>query len=187
MPEIDLGNIRSKAINYLNSKDGKIKRNAALSKKIKDGRVPNSPKAAGDMFVSVLRDEINAIATTSAAEIQSGGLGESAISALNRIKASSPFKVSDNIYTIEINFAGDLSRPSMAPGKYEEIHNIAALLNNGYDANKPVHGFWHGEDRWSLAKRQGANFMNSAVDAFNRQYKEKYNVIDIKLNSIYTE
>ena len=178
--------IKGKAKSYLSTKEGKIKINSAISKKIKENKAGTSPKSAGEAFVSVLRSEINMLAATSTEDLRGGGLGASAIETLNHIKVSSPFKVSDNIYTVEISFTGDLTRPSLAPKKYGGIDNVAALLNNGYDANRSVHGYWHGEDKWSLVSRQGAHFMNNAVDRFSSEYKDKFNIVNIELNDIYT-
>lgn len=186
MASINMASIQAKAEAYLGTKDGKKKVKSAINNAIKTNSFNGSytPKEVGDLFALTLIQEILSLAVPSGSDVSGGNLGPTAIEALTEINVSEPVECGDGLYSVEISFAGDLSRPSLNPRKYGGIDNIAALLNNGYTASKSVHGVWHGEDKWSLVERNGANFIGSTVAHFSRN-KNKYNIKDIIVNDIY--
>ena len=78
-------------------------------------------------------------------------------------------------YMIVVSFNEEaLHRDSLDPDSYPEgISNIIKLFATGYDASGAVRGVWQGhgdEEIWSLRHRGPNNFMNDAVDAFNKKY-----------------
>ena len=100
---------------------------------------------------------------------------------------SSAVPAGANVYTIEIFFTGNLSRPSLVPGKYGGISNLAALLNNGVDHEmNRVHGIWHGQETWSRTVIPGAHFVDDAVSSFMGSYASEYNVIDISVSGDFS-
>ena len=172
-----------KAKKFLKTKRGTAIKNNAIKKAIKSGKHTGiySPNEVAEEFVSILKDEINAMADVS---VPDGGLGSSAIRALSNISISEPVLLSNGDYSIDISFDGDMYRPSLDPSKYGGINDISALLNNGYEAKISVYGKWHGEDRWSLRKRSGAHFIGNTVSRFKAN-RDKYNIKDIIVDSKY--
>lgn len=99
-----------------------------------------------------------------------------------------PYGKEGGQYKVDIQFGDDLSRMSLkiTSGKRkgertgEPIENIVSLFDTGYDASKQVFGSWdgHGDDTiGSLTHRDALNFMEEAIDAFNREYGGRLNVI----------
>lgn len=75
-------------------------------------------------------------------------------------------------YEIHVNFNNDiLHRDSLYSERYDGVDNIVALMNKGYSAKNYVYGTMpDGRRGRSLKYRQGAHFMQSAVEHFNTQY-----------------
>ena len=152
------------------------------------GRSPRPPEEAAAKFIEVLHKEIQSHAGGSYA---SGGMGPSAIAALGNIGHGTPYRVGDKYY-IDVYFEDDLSRPSLAPTRYDGIGNLAALLNTGYEAGHRVYGVWEGhnigddERIASLVSRGGAHFIQSAVDGFMGNYSIEYGVEKIDISDAYT-
>lgn len=151
------------------------------------GHAVKTPEEAAEKFIEVLVKEIQSHAGGSYA---SGGMGPSAIYALTNLNHGTPYRVGDKYY-IDVNFEGDLARPSLAPTKYDGIGNIAALLNSGYTAGHRVYGVWEshsidGDERIaSLTSRGGAHFIESAVDNFMGNYSTEYGVEKISTSDAY--
>lgn len=142
-----------------------------------NGSSATAEKAARK-FIEVLKSVVEAKGSA-------GYLGSTAISAATSLVSSEPYKAGDYI-AIDINFSGDLFRASLVPGKYDGVDNIVALLNNGYDTGgKHVYGMWHGKPYRSLTYRNGAHFIQEAVDEFNRLYASEYGVIEINVSNKY--
>lgn len=154
----------------------------------KSGRMSHkTPKEAAEKFIEVLTNEIKSHGATDIGYAD-GRLGPSAIDSLINIKHGDPYIDGDK-YCIDVNFDGELSRPSLAPKKYDGIDNIVALLNSGYEAGHTVFGIWekHGEDRIaSLTSRGGAHFIENAVDNFMDNYSTEYGVEKIDISDTYT-
>lgn len=114
-------------------------------------------------------------------------------------------------HMVGIYFADDLHRDSLDLTRYEEgIDNIVALFNNGYAAHGYIYGFWRGHSptalKWqdlagyysqtrggddgtfirSLPQRFGLHFMNTAVDAFNTNYGQRFHCVAAE-NEIYKD
>lgn len=134
-------------------------------------------REAGEKFKSVLGKEI----------ASSPNLSPDAVSSISNIEVSEPVKVKDNLYRVEVSFSGNLHRPSLVPSLYPNgIENIAALLNNGYNASDYVYGNWNGSKRIrSLIKREGAHFAQNSVRIFESEYGAKYNIQNIKINDSF--
>ena len=110
-------------------------------------------------FQNVLAEEIN----------NNGYLGSTARSALDGTYVSGFKRIGENVYKIDIDFAGDMYRPSLIPSYYGGIEDIAALLNNGYEANRTVTGYWATANGYikSLQSREGAHFAQDAASVFS--------------------
>lgn len=138
------------------------------------GSSSHSAQQTAEKFIEVMRDEINS------------NPGISAISDdASMLTYSTPTRNGNGTYSVEINFTGDLERHSVAPWRYDDIKNIIALFNNGYDAANPVYGYWHGKKIRTKTSRTGTYFINNAVNNFMRNYAREYNVRKIEVNDIY--
>lgn len=145
--------------------------------------------AAAGKFIEVLQNEIRSLEASSG--FADGSLGYTAVSALEKLEHDSPQKVGKNKYQVAVWFADDLHRSSLVPDKYDDVSNIAALLNKGYTAKRPVYGVWAGHSDGSviasLPQRSGARFIQNAVQNYNANYAAEYGVIDIEVNNIYED
>lgn len=161
--------------------DNAIMRGKVFSLKSIGGSGVHTPEEAATMFINVLRSEI---ASHAGSDASSGQLGGSAISALSGLSFSSPQNIAPGVFTIEVNFDDDLYRQSMS-SQSDDVQNIAALLNSGYNASKQVFGMWHGHKQASLKTRAGAHFIDNAIKTFMSTYATEYGVIDIEVNEAY--
>lgn len=177
MSSFNMDSILAKAEKCMNSKEKrigieKLVDNKAMSDKLNlsDGTF-HTPTEAAVKFISVLQYEIN-----------SCGLSDGAISAINNIIYTKPRKISTNTYEITVLFAGDLSRPSLQEAKYGRIKDLAELFNDGVDHDMfSVFGEWHGKQVWSRTVIPGTFFMENAIDIFMGNYGNDYHVKNIRL------
>lgn len=142
-------------------------------------------KEGAEKFIEVLQKEVINLSGMSPAD---GGLGPTAVNTLTSLSSGNLEKIGRRRYKIDIWFNDDLTRQSLSPNKYEDIDNIAALLNSGYTAGHTVHGVWKGHSDYpiaSLTSRGGAHFLEKAIDVYMHGYAKQYGVIDIKLDSDY--
>lgn len=163
----------------------KVVDNVVLNFAAASGGSPPNPSDAAKRFIEVLQAEIQSHAGMSAS---SGGLGSTAIDALIKLEHGAPVKVGRNRYQIEVRFTEDLRRDSLDPSVFDDIDNIAALLNSGYSAAKTVYGIWLGHSPWnipSLQHRDGAHFIENAIRNFMANYAHEYGVIDIEVDDVY--
>ena len=188
-----MDSILSKAKAYMNSAQFQQK----VEKKVDDvmlcgGAIYNTSgkvvtiggaSMAAAKFIEVLQNEINSLGT--GGSFSNGNLGGTAVSALIHLEHGSPHKIGKNKYQIEVWFAGDLHRDSLAPDKYDGVENIAALLNNGYSTGNAVYGTWHGDKIASLTQRDGAHFIDSAIHNYMTNYASEYGVVNIEVADIY--
>lgn len=89
-------------------------------------------------------------------------------------------------YEVHVSFKPEeIDRPSLYPEKYpvgKDVYDIVALMNHGYHARDHVYGTWHDQRVRSLRDREGAQFIQKAVDRFNDEcsgsalavYDDKY-------------
>lgn len=151
------------------------------------GRMPPKPPSlAAGKFIEVLRKEIESCIGT---DYASGEMSRSGYIAISELDHGEPYRVGDKYY-IDIYFDDDLSRPSLAPQRYDGISNVAALLNNGYTAAHAVYGVWEkhsiGDERIaSLTSRGGAHFVQQAVRDFMGNYASEYGVTRIDVSDVY--
>lgn len=122
---------------------------------------------AGNAMVSCVDQAISSSGLTGGAIAAIGDASVDSISESARFADSIKFKVGVSI--------GQQSRPSLDPGKYGSVNDMAALFNNGYSAGGTVRGVWHGMVITSLPFRPPTYFAQHAVDAFNSQYGAAYN------------
>lgn len=87
-------------------------------------------------------------------------------------------------FSVELNFTGNLARPSLNPGRYGGIENIIALFNKGYpedgsraEAISHVSGYWHGQYVFARGSREGLHFLEAAVAEFNAEYGSRYDIV----------
>lgn len=127
-------------------------------------------KEAADKFISVLVSEI-----LSSGFNTIGGLSHS----------DTAIDLGNNEYAIDIWFNDDLERASLNPS--DELHNIVALLNNGYSRTRvSLRGVWHGREIYSKRERTGAHFIESAVKRFMSEYGAKYGVISVDVDDDFS-
>lgn len=196
MTTINWNSIERKAKQYLQTKEGKerVRRHidgVVLGKGSHGASVKNykPPEEAANKFIEILQSTISNLLSTDEG-YREGKLGATAVEALTKLAHSTVTKTRDGTYTIGVNFTEDLSRPSLVPGRYNDIRNIAALLNHGYSADHTVKGVWRGhgdEPIYSLAQRSGAYFIETAIRIFMQEYAPEYGVTDIKVSGVYED
>lgn len=184
MSTVNMSSIEQKALQYLKSNSGKKNISETISRKL-FSKGDNPLSKASDEFIDILKNQITSSALTGTLTAEDGGLGRSAINALLEISASAPKPYKDKKYCIDIFFDSDLTRPSLISNRYEEVRNIAALLNNGYDAGKYVYGTWHSQKIRSLKSREGAHFIDESVRLFRDGCAAKYGIEEIEVNEVY--
>lgn len=84
------------------------------------------------------------------------------------------FKIVDEEAVMTIRFRPDsVSRPSLDPEKYPNgIADIVVHLDHGWDAKRVTGGLWHGEYHLSRQHSERQDFLQDAVDEFNRAHPE---------------
>lgn len=140
-------------------------------------------------FISILKSVANSYASSGG----DGGIPPSVLAHFNSLSYDAPQNIGDGIFQVRINFATDLSRPSLENDLgYEGIDNIIAVFNNGTNASASVYGWWNGhspkgeslyrsgygsESAWIKSKphREGLHFIQEAVRQFESSAKNKYN------------
>lgn len=160
-------------MSYVNSSSLSKKIQAALKSKGVSAQIQESgkevAKEAADKFISILVSEI-----LSSGFNTIGGLSHS----------DSVVDLGNNQYAINIWFNDELERASLDPN--DELHNIVALLNNGYSRTRvTLRGMWHGKEIFSKRERAGAHFMESAVKRFMTEYGSKYGVVSVEIADEY--
>lgn len=166
MGRIDYTSINRKKQEFLKRSD--------IYKRYKSDLAKQIGASLADSFKNTLTNEIHS----------NPNLGVEAAASLSDISASSVYSKTDKIYGVDINFLGDMFRPSLLPDYYHGIDDISALLNNGYNARRTVFGYWERTNSYieSLKSRPGAHFAQNAVHTFdsaNRNEKNGYRTIHI--------
>lgn len=84
------------------------------------------------------------------------------------------FKIVDEEAVMVIRFLpGSVFRPSLDPEKYPNgIADIVVHLDHGWDAKRVTGGLWHGEYHLSRQHSERQDFLQDAVDEFNRAHPE---------------
>lgn len=195
MATLNMASILSKAEHFVNkTAEGQKRKNGVIDKIMLNGggnstngsviTITGASGAAGK-FIEVLQNEIQSNAGTN---FGAGNLGATAIEALSRLTHGEPYKVGENKYQIEVWFTGNLRRDSLNVDDYDDIDNIAALLNNGYSARNRTYGIWLNHSNYSipsLQNRTGAQFIQNAIRNFMGNYATEYGVSDITCDEIY--
>jgi len=161
MAEINMDEVMRQVGAYFKTAGGK----KLLKKHAGDAAHANLMKAAEKM-ISILR-----------ATAASFDLPESVQKHFGSLLVSEPRELPGGAVSAEIYFMDDLHRDSLEPQNYDGIHNVIALLNNGYDEHPTmeyVWGEWHGHLIHGLTRRTGLQFMQQAVHEFNSLYGAKY-------------
>lgn len=191
MSSVNIDSIVKKAKSYMQSTEGKKRASKEVAESIRSGKggqhiTITGMNTAAEKFIEVLKNEICSHAGSNYA---GGELGKTAIDALMNLEHSVPKEMGDNLYQIEVWFSGDLRRESLDPDVYPEgIDNIAALLNNGYDAGHRVYGVWMGHWPWSipsLPMRDGTHFVDNAIRTYMSSYANEYGVVSVTADKIY--
>ena len=177
---VNTNSVLAKAKSYMAGQAGQAKVNKVVDKvllgnvRLQTGKSVHTPEDAASKFIEVLHKSITSV-----------GLSEGAIAAISDIDYTSPHKVGQSTYTINVYFSGDMSRPSLNEAKYGSINDLVALFNNGVDHTmRSVHGVWHGRETWSRTVIPGTQFIEQAVTDFKGNYASEYNVIDISVQGI---
>lgn len=84
------------------------------------------------------------------------------------------FKITDEEAVMIIRFLSEsVHRPSLDPEKYPNgIADIVVHLDHGWDAKHVTGGLWHGEYYLSRQHAERQDFLQDAVDEFNRAHPE---------------
>lgn len=85
-------------------------------------------------------------------------------------------QISGDTATVQLYFdKSQLHRDSLQSEWFDGIDDIIKLFVTGYDARRGVFGPWdsQGVEVWSLMHRDSNDFLERAVNEFNRKYSEK--------------
>ena len=92
----------------------------------------------------------------------------------NDIHVHHPVKIGEDEYTCNISISASALHRDSLLSESDGIDDIVSLFVHGYTASKSVHGEWHGMEIWTPRHREGnAEFLQNAIDEFNRKYKGK--------------
>ena len=122
---------------------------------------------AGDAMVECVHNAITSSGLTGGAIAAIGNASKDSVAETGRTGNTITFKVGVSV--------DQQSRPSLDPGRYGSVMDMAALFNNGYIAGGVVRGEWHGMMIDSLTHRPPTYFAEHAVDMFNSMYGAAYN------------
>lgn len=180
---------------WVNSPRGQVKMQSKIKEYVKNGvkttnagdSVINEPKIyeAAAKLISVLQSTA-----------QSYGLPASVMRHFSSLQCSKIYTMPDGTSQVYIYFGDDLHRDSLYSDGYDGVHNIVALLNNGYHASNYVYGDWDGHaptgesvfDGRSIDSsayirsrkdREGLHFIQQAISDFNGNYSADYNATAI--------
>ena len=177
MASVDWNALESKINKWLNSSEGKKVVQETVDKimlgkisfKVGDDVDTKTPKEAAEKFIQVLTNTI-----------YTHGLSSGVSEAIAKgIVCSSPFK-NGNVYSINVYWQSDLSRPSL--NGVDELHDLAELYDTGVDHTmNRIWGTWHGKTVGSKTDIPGNHFMDEAVRAFIDGYGNEYGVKDITI------
>lgn len=187
MAHINISSIMGKVNSYARSQEGQGVMKQYINQCRADGR---STTAAGDVIITediMIRAAEMLIAMLRETAAQHN-LPESVRAHFDSLDYSQPVpygKLGEQ-YKVDVSFGDDLSRMSLLitsgarRGEHTGggISNIVSLFDTGYDASTRVYGMWEsrGEEISSLKHREGLHFMDSTINAFNRQWGALYNV-----------
>lgn len=190
MATVDMGSILKKVEAWEKSDAGQKRMRSTIDKYIKTGVKTTQ---AGDTVLTLDRMKEMANILIRILAKSAAGLPASVAEHFSSLKSSTPKRLPDGSYEIEISFADDLTRASLQPYDYEGARNIVAIFNNGYPQNggraeaiSQVAGFWHGEYVHARGSREGLHFMQAAADEFNSTYGAVYDVY-VTLDPVYEE
>ena len=187
--------IMKKLSEYISTDFGKKRVDDTIKRYVSgsDSHVGNSGKTYGggrivtQKQMSRLAKEFLSILRTAAA---SSGMPESVMEHIESFDHTHPYNNPDGSMGITVYMTDSASRPSLDPGRYPDgVDDIVVHLNAGYYAKDSVYGMWHGVRTKSLQKREGAWFIQKAVDEFLNKYGNEYDVdvvIDSKYNGAFT-
>lgn len=187
MIKINKNSISKKLDDLLNKSEYKKKIQEAKNEKLdkillgsisfnKNGAKVFSAQELAEKFIDILKEEIS---RSVGSDFSSGQIGESIAGELSRLHYGTPIKVQEGVYQVDIYFDLNKHRDSLYSSKYSGINNIVELLDKGYNANKSVYGKWHGNTIASLANRDGAGFIDSAIEQFTNKYHGRSNAVSI--------
>lgn len=190
MATVDMGSILKKVEAWEKSDAGQKKIKSTIDKYI---RTDVKTTQAGDAVLTLGRMKEMANILIRILVKHTAGLPASVSEHFSSLKSSTPKRLPDGSYEIEISFGDDLTRASLQPYDYDGAKNIVAIFNNGYPQNggraeaiSHVSGFWHGEYVHARGSREGLHFMQAAANEFNSTYGAVYDVF-VTLDSVYEE
>lgn len=133
-------------------------------------------------------NEIKEIAEAFVNELQSNitACGLSGVNGASDFTIGTPKPDAPGDFLVEISHANEaaLHRSSLNPNS-SGVDNIAALLNNGWNAGSYVYGIWHGEHIRSRKDFDGYHFVQDAADNFKRNYASR-GVKDVEIGDKYS-
>lgn len=187
--------ISSKLNAWANSPRGQAKIQAKLQEYAKNGVTKT---AAGDSVVNERKiyEAAAKLISVLQSTARSNGLPASVMRHFDSLQCSKICIMPDGTSEIYIYFGDDLHRDSLYSDGYDGVHNIIAVLNNGYHASNYVYGDWDnhaptGESRFdgrsidssayirSRKDREGLHFIQQAIIDFNGNYGSDFNATAI--------
>ena len=176
MPVINMDSILDKVYAWERSDKGQKKIQGTVNKYVRN----NVSRTKAGSRVVTQRDMLDAarkLVQTIKDTAHGCDLPTSVLAHFDSLSIGKLQRQADDSYTIEINFADDLTRESLQPEKYGGVRNIIAIFNNGYPADRSrseaishVAGYWHGKETVALEFRPGLYFLQDAVNDFNMNY-----------------
>ncbi len=179
MGAVDWSSIEAKVKAFSETSDGKERMQQAVRTMKKSGK---SHTSSGYELLSEERMRIlaNELLDMIRMEAASSGLPGSVMFHFDSLTYAVAGSLDGDV-EFHVYFEDDMSRPSLVPDLYDGIDNIVALFNNGYVASDRVYGYWssytYGTRKVASRQyRQGAAFIQSAVESFLNKYAGRYNV-----------
>lgn len=180
MAKINVESCQKALDRYLGSSAGK----AAVSKYRRDALTGKS--SSRGIGIHTIGETINKFAELIWKAECASDLTADALYALSHVDLvnSTPEELPDGSFRVRMWFEDNSFHPSLYKAKYGGVDNIANLLDEGYHARDYVYGVWKGHEELgripSMPDREGANFVQKAMDELKNKYGKEYGVISIK-------
>lgn len=101
---------------------------------------------------------------------------------LDMYNVGDPVEIAPGRFEIRIEFPDQegIHRPSLRPDKYPAgAYDIVTLLDEGYSADRPIYGMWHGQRIKSRQTFTGYHFIEDAIDDFTRKHQADFAIVSI--------
>lgn len=180
--------IESKIAAFMESSEGQKR----IKETLKNYRKSGVKRTHGGSRIVTKDDAImlaGKLADMIVAHASSCGVPGNVLSEMKMTMSLPAGNATDDDYSVDLSFTGNLHRDSLYNEVYDGVNNIVALFNNGYVARDYVYGFWDKHEYTgeyntlralpgsgfayvrSKIGRPTLNFMQSAIEEFLNTYK----------------